>query len=83
MAREGGVGGAMVSRIWLGAHVVHRAGREHNAQKAEHRGPQTIFLFSGSNYLNHGGCQSQMSLWPATVSHYLGDTEARLVNTEN
>lgn len=34
MAREGGVGGAMVSRIWLGVHVVHRAGRERNAQKA-------------------------------------------------
>ena len=34
------------------------------------------------SYLNHGGRQSQMSLWLATVSHYLGDTEARLVNTE-
>lgn len=41
-----------------------------------------MFPFSGSNYLNHGGRQSLMSLWLATVSHYLGDTEARPVNTE-
>ena len=26
LAQEGGVGGAIVSRIWLGAHVVHRVG---------------------------------------------------------
>ena len=34
LAREGGVRGAIVSRVWLGAHVVHRVGRERNAQKA-------------------------------------------------
>ena len=35
LAWEGGVGGVpMVSRIWLGAHVSHRVGRERNAQKA-------------------------------------------------
>ena len=71
-----------MSIIWVGEQVVQRSGGSAVPRKPVSRLPQTIFPFSDSNYLDHGGHQSLASLWGASGNHCLAGIEAKPLSTK-